>query len=184
MFLVYKLCFVGGVGRNVLAYLNLTLSLDRFDRCIPHIGLKTEFPLDGFSLLGCFDLLLLIFDMLGAIQVCLKTFYVVFAFCSALFLGAFKGTPDFRFVFFFSPFLEESEVPRSSFCFFSPFLEESVVPRSSFCLFSPFLEESEDGSLLFSFVFNPYVILGLGFFLDSDFSPILQLFWWVLLLVC
>ncbi|RWR92538.1 hypothetical protein CKAN_02175200 [Cinnamomum micranthum f. kanehirae] len=29
--------------------------------------------------------------MLGAIQVCLKTFYVVFAFCSALFLGAFKA---------------------------------------------------------------------------------------------
>ncbi|KAJ8625135.1 hypothetical protein MRB53_033665 [Persea americana] len=77
--------------RNVLAYLNLTLSFDRFDRCIPLIALKTEFPLDGFSLLGCFDLLLFIFDMLGAIQDCLKTFYVVFAFCFALFLGAFKA---------------------------------------------------------------------------------------------
>lgn len=55
--------------------------------------------------------------MLGAIQDCLKTFYVVFAFCFALFLGAFKGTPDLSFVFF-SPFLEEPQVPRSPFCLF------------------------------------------------------------------
>lgn len=40
------------------------------------------------------------------------------------------------------------------------------------------------GLFCFLLVFNPCVILGMGFFLDSDFSPILQLFWWVLLLLC